>query len=133
MALVTVLEASQRLGLTQDTVKRRLRKGALPGERLPRPQGYVWFVELDYDESTMPEQGANSVEQGGVNGVNGTMSGHGDDSVNNREVTRLDEMVTMLREQLDAKDNQIRELHVLLQQAALPAPREDRRWWRLWR
>ncbi len=132
MALVTVLEASQRLGLTQDTIKRRLRKGALPGERLPRPQGYVWFVELANDESPMSEQGADSVEQGGENGTNGTIPGHGDDSVNNREIRRLDEMVTMLEKQLESKDNQIRELHVLLQQAALPAPREGRPWWRLW-
>ena len=129
MALVTVLEASQRLGLTQDTVKRRLRKGALPGERLPRPQGYVWLVELANDDNPMPEQGDDSVEQGGVNGVNGTMPGHGDDSVSNREITRLDEMVTMLREQLDVQNNQIRELHVLLSQAALPAPPSERRRW----
>ena len=40
------------------------------------------------------------------------------------------------REQLQAKDRQIEQLHVLLQQAqaALPAPKEDRQsWWqRLW-
>jgi hypothetical protein len=38
------------------------------------------------------------------------------------------------REQLQAKDRQIEQLHVLLQQAqaALPAPRENRPWWRFW-
>ncbi|HZA25999.1 MAG TPA: hypothetical protein VFA32_25975, partial [Dehalococcoidia bacterium] len=38
--------------------------------------------------------------------------------------------------QLAAKDEQIRELHILLQQAqaGLPAPRDNRPWWqRLWR
>jgi hypothetical protein len=39
-----------------------------------------------------------------------------------------------MRSQLEAKDKQIEQLHVLLQQAqaALPAPRENRPWWRLW-
>ena len=39
------------------------------------------------------------------------------------------------REQVEGKDKQIGELHVLLQQAqaALPAPRENHHpWWRFW-
>jgi hypothetical protein len=39
-------------------------------------------------------------------------------------------------QQLAAKDEQIRELHILLQQAqaVLPAPKDNRSWWqRLWR
>ena len=37
-------------------------------------------------------------------------------------------------QQLEAKDGQIRELHVLLQQteAALPAAKEEQPWWRFW-
>lgn len=51
------------------------------------------------------------------------------------------ELVAVFREelmvrnkQLEAKDEQIRELHVLLQQAqaALPAPKVNRRRWRFW-
>jgi hypothetical protein len=39
------------------------------------------------------------------------------------------------QEQLGAKDRQIEQLHVLLQQAqaALPAPRDNRSWWQFWR
>jgi len=39
--------------------------------------------------------------------------------------------VQLLGEQLSTKDNQIQQLHVLLQQtqAMLPAPREHRSWW----
>jgi hypothetical protein len=51
-------------------------------------------------------------------------------------VRRQDETTAQLQEQLQSKDGQIEQLHVLLQQAqaALPAPRDHRPWWqRLWR
>jgi hypothetical protein len=79
----------------------------------------------------------------------------------NAEVLRLEELVEVLKDevaqlsrqlqsqaetyerqseayqqQLEAKDKQIEQLHILLQQsqAALPAPRESRPWWRrVWR
>jgi hypothetical protein len=60
----------------------------------------------------------------------------------NGELETLRELVEVLKAQVEAdrvervrKDEQIRELHVLLQQAqaALPAPRENRQsWWRFW-
>jgi Tfp pilus assembly protein FimV len=82
-------------------------------------------------------------------------------SATNAEVLRLEELAEVLKDevvqlrqqlqsqtetherqnkayqqQLEAKDKQIEQLHVLLQQAqaALPAPRDNRSWWqRLWR
>jgi len=45
------------------------------------------------------------------------------------------EEVATLKEELEQKNTQIGQLHVLVQQAqaALPAPTENRRsWWRLW-
>jgi hypothetical protein len=49
-------------------------------------------------------------------------------------IESLKDAVSTLRSQLGTKDRQIGELHVLLQQAqaALPAPRENRSWWRFW-
>jgi hypothetical protein len=50
-------------------------------------------------------------------------------------VSTLKVQVTSQGEELEAKNRQIGELHVLLQQAqaALPAPREEQRtWWRFW-
>jgi hypothetical protein len=48
-------------------------------------------------------------------------------------VARLEAQVSAQQEQLTAKDHQIEQLHVLLQQAqaALPAP-GGRPWWRWW-
>ncbi len=122
MELVTVPEAARRLGVTEDTVKRRLRKGELQGERKARPQGYTWTVEL-------PDEDAETES---------TVSSSGDDTVNhqmsNGEVRRLEEMVSMLQHQLEVREREVQELHVLLQQAqaALPAPKDNRSWWRFW-
>jgi hypothetical protein len=49
---------------------------------------------------------------------------------------QLQTQTTGHKEQLDSKDKQIEQLHVLLQQAraALPVPRENgHSWWRFWR
>jgi hypothetical protein len=52
------------------------------------------------------------------------------------EVSLLQHQLDAQQTQLESKDKQIEQLHVLLQQAqaALPAPRDNRSWWqRLWR
>src|SRR5918992_4904955 len=113
---VTVVEAARLLGISIPTVRRRLRTGELPGNQVTTPQGYVWMVEVPDD---LP--------------VDNPSSG---------EVTALRELITHLttqieyqQEEIQAKNEQIRELHVLLQQsqAALPVPKEDHySWWRLW-
>jgi Tfp pilus assembly protein FimV len=57
-------------------------------------------------------------------------------------IEALQSQIQAQKDQLEAKDKQIeargremQELHVLLQQAqaALPAPRDNRSWWRFWR
>src|SRR5215212_5855918 len=44
--LVSIQEAAARLGVSVDTVRRRLKRGELTGEREPTPQGFVWRVAL---------------------------------------------------------------------------------------
>ena len=53
-----------------------------------------------------------------------------------RELETMREMLQMAQGELATKNEQIKELRVLLQQAqaALPAPRENHHsWWRFWR
>ena len=138
LGMLTMVEAAHRLGVSMDTVKRRIQKGELKGHQQPRPQGFVWLVEMP-EESSQP----------GSNPANTPVS--------TSELRRLEEMVQFLkaelaardtqveswkqeteahREQLQAKDRQIEQLHILLQQAqaVLPAPRDNRPWWRrVWR
>ena len=93
---------------------RRLHNGELPGTQVATPQGFVWTVEMPDD----------------------TPNGHANDKATGGELEALKELVAVLKDQIETKDQQIKELHILLQQAqaALPAPRENRSWWRrMWR
>ncbi len=125
MERVSISEAAIRLGVTQDTIRRRIRKGELTASQEPRPQGYVWFVDVPEEE--LPSEDPP----------------HPDFKEENSDVQLLREMMELLREELKTKDRQlearereVQELHVLLQQAqtALSAPREERQsWWhKLW-
>jgi len=109
MAELSVSEASQILGLSVATVKRRLASGELTGRKEPRPQGTRWLVEVDAARIN----GSPQLIDSSVNG--------------DRELT----MVAWLQEELSARRREISELHTLLaQQTALSAGR--RPWWRFW-
>jgi len=41
---VTIRDAAARLGVSADTIRRRLRAGTLAGERVSTPQGHRWVV-----------------------------------------------------------------------------------------
>lgn len=43
---VSITEAAQRLGVSDDTVRRRLRVGQLEGRRERTPRGYRWLVQV---------------------------------------------------------------------------------------
>jgi hypothetical protein len=139
MAKVSIAEAGHRLGISQDTVRKRLRLGELTGTQVRAPGGFRWMVELPDDVS-------------GVETKN-----NGNEEPEDREDQSLAELVAVLsarvegqqelvealqsqiqaqKDQLEARGREVQELHVLLQQAqaALPAPRGDSQsWWqRLW-
>ena len=125
MERVSIPEAAKRLGVTQDTIRRRIRKGELAAYQEPRPQGYVWLVDVPEEELSTEEPRYSDFKE------------------ETSEVQLLREMMELLREELKTKDRQlearereVQELHVLLQQfqMALPVPKEDQQsWWRrLW-
>jgi excisionase family DNA binding protein len=127
LALVSIKEAAQRLGVVEATVRRHIRNGELIAHQVPRPQGFVWMVELPEDEAG--KQDTNGTSEELMDSLRDT-------------IRRQDETIAQLQEQLqskdgqlESKDRQIEQLHVLLQhaQAALPAPRDNRSWWhKLW-
>jgi len=108
MAQVSVAEASRRLDLSQDTVRRRLRTGELAGEKVAHAGGFRWLADV-------PEPGQE------------TPAGNGQG-----ETAALRELVNTLQEQLDARTREISELHQLMAAKALPAP-GNRPWWMFWR
>ena len=110
MATVTIKEAAQSLGVSQDTVRRRIRKKELQARQTPTPQGFRWAVELG------PDIGGAEIEGG----------------------QDLRELVDVLRSQLQSQEEElasrrreVQELHVLLQQKALPEA-VGRPWWQFW-
>lgn len=135
MELVTLAEAAHRLGVSVDTVRRRLQKGELKGEQQARPQGFIWLIEMP-DETG--QRSSSTAECQGEE-QDGSLAGL---AACKAEIRRLETMVVALQDrisaqqdELEARRREVQELHVLLQQAqaALPAPKENRPWWgRLW-
>jgi DNA repair exonuclease SbcCD ATPase subunit len=150
MVWVPKEEAARLLGVSIDTVERKLKRGELNGKQDPRPRGWRWLVEIPQDVATA-ETSAAPVSTP----ANAPADAHANEPEALRELidTVKDEVAELRRQlqsqaesyqqqleakdqQLEAKDKQIEQLHVLLQQAqaALPAPRDNRPWWqRLWR
>jgi len=117
MATVSITDAATRLGISPDTVRRHIGNGKLTGHQEPTAQGFRWQVEV-------PENGADPGPPADPIPGPGPTNG---------EAEVLRELVATLQGELAAKNGQIQELHVLLQQqAALPAPKESRRWWQFW-
>jgi hypothetical protein len=124
---VTISEAARLLGLSEKTVRRRVVRGELPGTQEATPQGYTWFVDIP-DQPPESETETPSGELQALRELNGALWDR---------VDAQDRELEAKNQQLAAKDEQIRELHILLQQAqaALPTPMGTQRsWWRrLWR
>jgi predicted site-specific integrase-resolvase len=123
MARLTIKEAAERLGISEVTIRRRLRTGQLKGYQESPPTG-KWFIEVSDDD----------VERGEVD------RDEDDDTLElvdalRDTIKRQDEVIALLKHQLEAREREVQELHVLLQQsqAALPAAGGNHSWWRkLW-
>jgi predicted transcriptional regulator len=123
MTNLTIKEAADRLGISEVTIRRRLRTGQLKGYQESPPTG-KWFIEVSDDD----------VEQGEVN------TDEANDALElvaalRDTIKRQDEVIGLLTHQLEAREREVQELHVLLQQSqtALPAAGDNRPWWyKLW-
>jgi excisionase family DNA binding protein len=137
---VTIAEAAHRLGVSVDTVKRKLRRGELRGYKQPGGRGgFSWVIEVgdssqgkahDNADASMEDTSANYY--GEVKALRELVAMLQTQVVAQQK--QIEQQLTSHQEELSAKNRQIEQLHVLLQQsqAALPAPREGRAWWRFW-
>src|SRR2546423_290524 len=98
--LVTVREAAVVLGVSDDTVKRRLKLGQLQGQQEKIRNGFRWLVLLPEDEPVPAAAIAT--------GMAGLVQG---------ELERLRDEVTFLRTELERRHQEVNQLHVLLGQA----------------
>jgi len=134
MALVSVIEAAQCLGVSTHTIKRRLKKGELKGEKQATPQGFVWLIEVADDPGAFESAIADG--SGAIPTATPEWTNHYEEVIEllKTDLEERDQQITFLKEELEARRREVQELHVLLQQAqaALPAPRGNHPWWRFW-
>jgi hypothetical protein len=131
LAEVSVFEAAQCLGISPDTVRRRIGNGALKARKAINGQNFTWRVELPDDlvasclrNQEEPHATQETSREGSVQALLDSQAAL---------ISTLQAQVQAQLQQLEAKDKQIQELHVLLREAReLPAPRSARRWWRFW-
>jgi hypothetical protein len=113
-----IADAAARLGLSSDTIRKRLQRGKLKGYKTAEG---AWRVVLPSPDSPGQHTG-----QSPDNGLDGSSA----------LVVALRDEVTFLRSLLQARDDEIRRAHILLQQtqqqstALLSKPQLP--WWRRW-
>jgi excisionase family DNA binding protein len=114
---VSIHEAARLLGVSDHTVRRRLRNGELKGMQVANAGGFAWVVHLADDL-----QEDNSSSPGEVAALKAL-------------IARLEAQISAQETELEARRRETQEFLFLIQQfqRSLPAPREGRPWWRLWR
>ena len=141
---VTIKEAAERLGVSEQAVRQRIRRKTLPAQRLDGKLYVVLSAGYDADTSS-PSHGHDGVDARVASVVRDAYT---------ELVTQLRRENELLREQLSVKDGQLQANQVIMAQLAervraLPAPREEpaqpkeqtpenpmparpRSWWRFW-
>lgn len=135
--LVDKAEAARRLGVSVDTVERRLKRGDLQGEQEQRGKGWRWLVEVPDDVASATAPANNGAAPASAPASNTDAPAEpGLVNAFKSQIDHLQEQVKNLNHQLTVKDNQISELLIVTRQtqAMLPPPPERRRgfWGWLW-
>jgi hypothetical protein len=131
LAEVSVFEAAQCLGISPDTVRRRIGTGALKARKATNGQNFTWRVELPDDLVASCLRSQEEAHHTQEHRQEGPVQALLDSQA--ALISSLQAQVQAHLQQLEAKDEQIRQLHVLLREAReLPAHRESRPWWKRW-
>jgi len=115
---VSIKVAADRLGISQDAVRRRLKSGELVGEKETTPQGFVWRVELPADTPEVEPRADDGVPAPGITTPDPPPAAIGEETVEliqlrermaatTETVVRLDAEVTYLRDQLDQRGQEL--------------------------
>ena len=86
--LVTKKEAAELLGVSVDTIERRIKRGELKGHKESRPQGLTWLVEIP--QEIIPQGNGGVVPHADAQGDPSASPLHG-------ELRRLEELEQLSR------------------------------------
>lgn len=104
----SVSDAAQALGVSVDTVRRRMKRGELDARREQTPQGFRWLVRLPDQE---PPQNAPGSPQTARPGDQGAMVAYGPDP--------RDTLIETLQRELEIRNREIARLHEVVGRQAL--------------
>jgi hypothetical protein len=102
---VTIAEAAKCLGMSIDSIRRRIAKNELKARKVPSPHGDIYMVELPDDAVPAHDPAANEGKEDNVVAI---------------EAMR--KTISILEIELEARRREVQELHVLLQQAQKQLP-----------
>jgi excisionase family DNA binding protein len=103
MEEITIAQAAERLGVSMDTIRRRISKGEIKARKVPSAHGEMYLVELPEDAAPEPAAPREKTDNKG-------------------EVEALHQTISILETELEARRREVQELHVLLQQAQAALP-----------
>jgi hypothetical protein len=112
---LSLRDAAECLGVSTDTVRRRLKRGDLPGEQRSTPHGPSWFVLLPRETAA----GAREDEPPATGVVNELTGAAIELAVLQERVAGLEATLTQVQEERDRLVQGERELRALLHQQAV--------------
>ncbi len=122
---VPIREAAARLGVSPDTIRRRLKSGELAGHREQTPQGFTWLVEVPFTIEPPPRP---DVPLEAPQAPPAAAPDQEQTTAPAAEVRRLEQLVDVLQAELEARRREVEQLHIVLSQQAralaLPAPQD---------
>jgi hypothetical protein len=102
---VTIAEAARCLGMSIDSIRRRIAKNELKARKVPSPHGEIYLVELPDEAVPAPDPAAI-----------------GEKEDNTVAIEAMRKTISILETELEARRREVQELHVLLQQAQKQLP-----------
>lgn len=130
---LTVTDAAQHLGVSVETVRRRLRNGLLAGTRTVTPTGHVWSVTLPVDAvpATATPTAIPVPTSIATPALPVTLPVDGVAMLDARIADLRDE-VASLRAMLDARAVEVASLHRIIDAMVTANRPTTRPWWKVW-